>query len=54
METRMTKRLNKDHEQMQKNYADVFAVKLVNNDIKHWIVGFKGAQGTIYDGEQFE
>lgn len=49
----MAKRLNKDLEQMQKNYVDTFQVQLVNNDIKHWIVSFTAAQGTVYEGEQF-
>lgn len=39
---------------MKKNYLDTFTVKLVNDNIRHWIVTFKAAQGTIYDGEQFE
>ena len=39
---------------MKKNYLDTFSVKLVNENIRHWIVTFKAAQGTIYDGEQFE
>ena len=29
----MTKRLTKDLEQMQKTYADLFTVNLLNNDL---------------------
>jgi ubiquitin-protein ligase len=33
MQSRMTKRLMKDLEQMQKSYAEMFKVTLVNNDL---------------------
>ncbi|KAM3136268.1 hypothetical protein pb186bvf_011567 [Paramecium bursaria] len=54
MINRMTKRLQKDLEQLQKNYADVFQVKNPGNNLKHWIVAFEGAKGTLYEGEKFE
>jgi ubiquitin-protein ligase len=54
METRMQKRLQKDYEQMLKNYKDTFTVTLVNNEIRHWIVRFNAAEGTVYSGETFE
>ncbi|CAD8110139.1 unnamed protein product [Paramecium primaurelia] len=54
MQSRMAKRLQKDLEQMQKAYADQFNVRMPNNDIKHWIVAFEGAKGTLYQGEKFE
>jgi ubiquitin-conjugating enzyme E2 W len=50
----MAKRLQKDLEQMQKNYVDQFQVQLVNNNIKHWVVAFQGAQGGIYQNEKFQ
>ncbi|CAD8101674.1 unnamed protein product [Paramecium primaurelia] len=54
MQSRMAKRLQKDLEQMQKSYTDQFNVRMPNNDIKHWIVAFEGAKGTLYQGEKFE
>ncbi|CAK59733.1 unnamed protein product (macronuclear) [Paramecium tetraurelia] len=54
MQSRMAKRLQKDLEQMQKSYVDQFNVRMPNNDIKHWIVAFEGAKGTLYQGEKFE
>lgn len=47
----MTKRLQKDLEAMQKNYKEQFQVTLPNNDLKTWHISFKGAKGTLYDGE---
>lgn len=38
---------------MQKNYPQ-FPVKLINNNIQHWVVTMEGADGTIYKGEQYE
>lgn len=49
---RMVKRLQKEMEFMQKN-ADVFRVFLPTNDLRLWHVDFRGAKGTIYDGEAF-
>ena len=43
METRMTKRLTKDLESIQKNYKDQFTVVLPNNDLKLWHIKIKGA-----------
>ncbi|KAL4452961.1 hypothetical protein ABPG74_002526 [Tetrahymena malaccensis] len=54
MEARMTKRLQKDLEAMQKNYKDQFHVTLPNNDLKLWHVEFTAAQGTIFQGEKFK
>lgn len=54
MEARMTKRLQKDLEAMQKNYKDLFAVTLPNNDLKLWHIDFTGAQGTVFHGEKFK
>lgn len=39
---------------MQKNYADVYIVRLPTNDIKLWIVAFEAAKGTVYEGEKYE
>ncbi|CAD8109071.1 unnamed protein product [Paramecium primaurelia] len=39
---------------MQKVYADQFNARMLNNDIKHWIIGFEGAKGTLYQREKFE
>jgi len=44
MEARMTKRLQKDLEAMQKNYKDQFIVTLPqNNDLKLWHIEFTAA-----------
>lgn len=48
MEGRMTKRLQKDLEAMQKNYKDQFIVTLPKNEIKEWNVEFTAAQGTVF------
>ncbi|CAK64844.1 unnamed protein product (macronuclear) [Paramecium tetraurelia] len=50
----MSRRLSKELEQMQKSFANEFNIKLPNNEISHWIVGFEGAKGTLYEGEKFE
>jgi len=54
MESRMTKRLGKDLEAMQKNYKDVFKVDLPNSDLKIWHISFIGAAETIYTSETFK
>ena len=53
MEGRMTKRLTKDLESMQKNYKDQFTVKLPTNDLKLWHVQFTMPKGTVYEGEAY-
>ena len=50
----MTKRLQKDLEAIQKNYKDQFEVTLPTNDLKLWYVTFKGAEGTLYEGEKYK
>ena len=50
----MTKRCQRDLALMTKQYSDLFIPELVNGEINHWIVTFKGAQGSIYDGEVFK
>ena len=54
METRMSKRLTKDLEAIQKNYKDTFTVELPNGDLKFWHVSFSGAPATIYASEKFK
>ncbi len=54
VESRMTKRLTKDLESIQKNYKDTFTVELPTNDLKLWHISFKGASGTVYAGEEFK
>lgn len=49
---RMVKRLQKELEFMQKN-PDVFRVMLPNNDLRVWLVDFRGAKGTVYEGEGY-
>ena len=51
MAARMTKRLQKEFEAIQKN-ADLKA-NLPTNDLKLWHVEFEGAKNTIYEGEHF-
>lgn len=53
MQNRMTKRLTKDLEQMQKIYSDLFQVALVNNDLQVWHVKFVGGDGTLFQNEPF-
>ena len=51
MEARMTKRLQKDLEAMQKNYKDTFSVTLPSNDLRLWNVDFTAAKGTVFSDE---
>jgi len=53
MESRMSKRLTKDLESIQKNYKEIFTVNLPNGDLKLWHIAFQGATGSIYAGEKF-
>ncbi len=53
MEQRMTKRLQKDLEAMQKNYKDQFKVTLPNNDLKLWYIDFKCPETSIYKNEDY-
>lgn len=48
MDDRIAKRISKEIELMQKSHSETFTIKLINNDIKHWIIGFNGAKDTIY------
>lgn len=51
MSARMTKRLQKQFETIQKN-TEIKAV-LPTNDLKLWHVDFQGAKNTLYDGQNF-
>lgn len=53
MESRMSKRLTKDLESIQKNYKETFTVALPNGDLKLWHISFVGATGSVYAGEKF-
>lgn len=53
MESRMSKRLTKDLESIQKNYKEIFTVNLCNGDLKLWHISFTGASDSIYAGEKF-
>lgn len=52
MAQRMSKRLQKEFEAIQKNTHDMKVV-LPNNDLTLWHVNFMGAKGTLYEGENF-
>lgn len=52
MAQRMSKRLQKEFEQIQKNTLEMKAV-LPNNDLTLWHLSFMGAKGTLYEGESF-
>jgi hypothetical protein len=52
MAQRMSKRLQKEFEQIQKNNLDMKA-NLPNNDLTLWHLSFNGAKGTLYEGESF-
>ena len=54
MESRMSKRLTKDLEAIQKNYKDTFTVELPKGDLKLWHVSFSGAASTLYASEKFK
>ena len=54
MESRMTKRLSKDLEGIQKHYKDTFLVELPTSDMKLWHVTFKGADATVFAGETYK
>lgn len=52
MQSRMAKRLQKEYESICKN-NETFAVQLVNNDLRVWLVSLEGAKNTVYAGEKF-
>ena len=52
MALRMSKRLQKEYEAIQKNNQDL-KVNLPNNDLSLWHVNFLGAKGTLFEGESF-
>ena len=52
MAQRMSKRLQKEFEAIQKNTHEM-KVLLPNNDLTLWHVSFLGAKGTLYEGENF-
>jgi|LakMenE18May11ns_1017448.scaffolds.fasta_scaffold8137064_1 hypothetical protein len=52
MALRMSKRLQKEYESIQKNNQEMKA-SLPNNDLTLWHVNFQGAKGTLYEGENF-
>jgi ubiquitin-conjugating enzyme E2 W len=52
MALRMSKRLQKEFESIQKNSPEM-KVLLPNNDLALWHVNFQGAKGTLYEGENF-
>ena len=52
MAQRMSKRLQKEFEAIQKNTHDM-KVNLPNNDLTLWHVQVPGAKGTLYEGEKF-
>lgn len=47
MAARMTKRLQKEFESIQKNNPEVKAI-LPTNDLKLWHIEFLGAKSTLY------
>jgi ubiquitin-protein ligase len=47
MAQRMSKRLQKEYEAIQKSNQDL-KVLLPNNDLSLWHVNFLGAKGTLY------
>ena len=49
MAQRMSKRLQKEYEAIQKNNQEM-KVLLPNNDLSLWHVNFLGAKGTLYEG----
>jgi len=52
MAQRMSKRLQKEYESIQKNNQEM-KLLLPNNDLSLWHVNFLGAKGTLYEGENF-
>lgn len=49
MANRMSKRLQKQYEAIQKTNSDMKA-HLPNNDLTLWHVNFAGAKNTLYEG----
>ncbi|CAD8145140.1 unnamed protein product [Paramecium octaurelia] len=54
MQNAMSRRLQKELDSMKKSFANEFNIQLPKNEISHWIIGFEGAKGTLYEGEKFE
>ncbi|EGR30636.1 ubiquitin-conjugating enzyme e2w, putative [Ichthyophthirius multifiliis] len=54
MQARMTKRLQKDLEAIQKNYKDQFQVTLPKNDLQIWHIEFTASKETVFADEKFK
>jgi ubiquitin-conjugating enzyme E2 W len=50
--TRCIKRLQKELEDLKK-YEEIFTAAVDTKNQTLWKVSFKGAEGTIYEGEEF-
>jgi len=53
-ENRMVNRLKKELESITKNYTGQFRVTMPNNDFRLWHVMMSGAEGTIFEGEEYK
>ncbi len=51
-QARSQKRLQKELEDLKK-FEDTFKVQVDSKNFTHWKVSFKGAESTIFAGEEF-
>mmetsp|Transcript_16850 Transcript_16850/g.18786 ORF Transcript_16850/g.18786 Transcript_16850/m.18786 type:complete len:153 (+) Transcript_16850:2-460(+) len=50
-----TKRIQKEIQDLQENYSEMFEVDFPNiDDISCWNAKFNGAEGSLYEGEVFD
>jgi len=49
---RCLKRLEKEKEDLLKSHKDELTLDVENE--KKWFISFKGAKGSIYDGEEYK
>ena len=46
-------RLKKEQQDLEKNYSNILNLNIVDNDNLIWEITFKGAEGSLYAGEQY-
>ena len=49
----LLQRLNKEKQDLENNYADMFKLQVIDEEKLIWHVTFEGAQGSLYQGEVF-
>ena len=53
MQARCSARLKKEAEDIQKNYAGVLELNVLDDTMMKWHIKFQGAEGSIYAGEPY-